>query len=108
MCSRNCLGRCSSAGVGDEELKIMRVVLKSQYTQERLADIACDLYASSCTLARLDQLLSASNGHADTQRDIQAGRYFMALANRRIKQNLAGLWSNDDGMTTATADAWLK
>ncbi|MSQ95074.1 MAG: acyl-CoA dehydrogenase [Gemmataceae bacterium] len=97
-----------ATGADDEELKIMRVVLKSQYMQERLADVACDLYASSCTLARLDHLLSTSNGHADTQRDIQAGRYFMAIANRRIKQNLAAMWTNDDEMTTQAANAWLK
>lgn len=96
-----------SAGSDDEELKIMEVVLKSQYMQERLADIACDLYASSCTLARLDHLMSLGNGHGETQRDIQAGRYFMTLANRRIQQNLAALWDNDDAMTSATANAWL-
>ena len=97
-----------ASGSDDEELKIMEVVLKSQYMQERLADSACDLYAASCTLSRLDHLVSHANGHPDTQREIQAGRYFMALANRRIQQNLASLWDNEDGMTTATADAWLK
>src|SRR5262245_46521976 len=44
-----------------EELAIMEVVLKSQYMQERIADAACDLYAASCTLARLDQLLTRQN-----------------------------------------------
>ncbi|MBM3993956.1 MAG: acyl-CoA dehydrogenase [Planctomycetes bacterium] len=91
----------------DEELKIMEVVYRSQYMHERIADMACDLYAASCTLARLDHLLTKGNGHPDLQRDIQAGRYFMTLANRRIKQNLAALWDQDDEMTTATADAWL-
>ncbi len=97
-----------SSGGSDEELKIMEVVLKSQYMQERLADAACDLYASGCTLARLDHLMAHGNGHADAQREIQAGRYFLALANRRIRQNLAALWDNDDDATTQTADAWLK
>src|SRR5262249_6947744 len=32
--------------------------LQSQYQHERLADAACELYASSCTLARLDHLLT--------------------------------------------------
>ncbi len=96
-----------SNGSDDAELKIMEMVLKSQYMQERLADAACDLYASSCTLARLDQMMSAANGHGDVQREIQAGRYFLAMANRRIKQSLAALWDNEDAMTTATANAWL-
>src|SRR5262249_11850518 len=40
-----------------EELLIAQEVLKGQYLQERIADAACDLYASSCTLSRLDHLL---------------------------------------------------
>lgn len=91
------------------ELKIMEVVLKSQYMQERLADAASDLYASSCTLSRLDYLLGHT-GHGDPERvrDVQAGRYFLTLAARRIKQNLAALWDHDDAMTTETADAYLR
>jgi hypothetical protein len=110
----NCLkhfrakAQAQSGGADDAELKIMEVVLKSQYMQERLADVACDLYASSCTLARLDHLMTHANGHADVQKEIQAGRYFMALANRRIRHNLEALWENDDDLTTATANAWLR
>jgi alkylation response protein AidB-like acyl-CoA dehydrogenase len=91
-------------GTDNEELRIMEVVYRSQYLHERLSDAACDLYASSCTLARLDSLI----GNAEAARDIQAGRYFMTLTNRRIKQNLAALWDHDDEVTTATANAWLK
>src|SRR5207253_2305907 len=69
-------------GTDNEELRIMEVVYRSQYLQERLSDAACDLYASSCTLARLDHLL----GNGGEKRDLQAGRYFLVLANRRIKQ----------------------
>ncbi|MCI0683776.1 MAG: acyl-CoA dehydrogenase family protein [Gemmataceae bacterium] len=91
----------------DDELKLMEVVLKRQYPQERLADAACDLYASSCTLSRLDHLLTHHNGQpAERDRDVQAGRHFLTLANRRIRQNLAALWDNDDAMTTTTADAF--
>ena len=38
-------------------------------------------------------------------RDVQAGRYFLKLSNRRIRQCLAALNDNDDTETTATADA---
>lgn len=84
-------------------------ILERQYPQERIADAACDLYASSCTLARLDYLLTHGNHHpVEVQRDVAAGRYFMKLANRRIKQNLAALWDNDDEATTAAAKAALE
>jgi hypothetical protein len=93
----------------DDELKLIGVLLKSQYLQERLADAACDLYAASCTLSRLDDLLTTGNGHQEhLARDIQAGRYFMTLAHRRIRQNLKALWDNDDEMTTRTADGYLR
>jgi alkylation response protein AidB-like acyl-CoA dehydrogenase len=84
-------------------------ILERQYQQERIADAACDLYASSCTLARLDQLLTHGNHNpAELQRDVTAGRYFLRLANRRIKQNLAALWDNDDEQTTETAAAAIR
>jgi acyl-CoA dehydrogenase family protein 9 len=89
-----------------EELAIMEKVLKSQYQQERIANAACDLYASACTLSRLDSLLTAEKAD-DLERSVQAGRYFLTLANRRIKENLAALWDNDDDGTTKTADVFL-
>jgi alkylation response protein AidB-like acyl-CoA dehydrogenase len=83
-------------------------ILDRQYIQERIADVACDLYASSCTLSRLDHLLTQGNGNpVEVQRDAQAGRYFLKLTNRRIKQNIAALSDNDDEATTATANAAL-
>jgi alkylation response protein AidB-like acyl-CoA dehydrogenase len=89
-------------------LKHREEILFRQYVQERLADAACELYASSCTLSRLDALLATSNGHADeVGRDAAAGQYFLRLADRRIRQCLAELTDNDDRETTATADAVL-
>jgi hypothetical protein len=84
-------------------------ILERQYVQERIADAACDLYASSCTLSRLDHLLTQGNhSPAEVKRDVAAGRYFLTLSNRRIRQNLAALADNDDGQTTAAADAALE
>src|SRR5262249_32583043 len=40
-------------------------IVERQYLQERVADAACDLYASSCTLSRLDDLLAHGNGNPD-------------------------------------------
>jgi hypothetical protein len=54
-------------------------------------------------------MLAHGNGHAvDLERDVRAGKYFLCLANRRIRQILAALTDNDDAMTTATADALLN
>jgi len=95
---------------GDEETRIIGEVMKRQYLHKRIADAACDLYASSCTISRLDHLLTVASGGAgskETQADIAAGRYFLKIANRRIQQNLAALWDNDDEATTLAADQTL-
>lgn len=83
-------------------------VLTKQYVQERIADVACDLYASACTLSRLDHLLTSGQSYpAEVSADVTAGRYFLKLANRRIQQNLLSLVDNDDEQTTAAANAAL-
>jgi alkylation response protein AidB-like acyl-CoA dehydrogenase len=92
----------------DEETLIARELLRRQYPQERIADAGCELYAASCALSRLDYLLMHGNGHADeVARDVAAGRHFLKLSNRRIKQSLAALTDNDDESTTQAADAML-
>jgi alkylation response protein AidB-like acyl-CoA dehydrogenase len=83
--------------------------VQSQYQHERIADAACELYASSCALARLDSLVSGGNGNAqEIGRDVAAGRYFLTQSDRRIRQFLAALTDNDDAETTRAADAALE
>ena len=89
--------------------KYREAILERQYVQERIADAACDLYASSCTLSRLDSLLIGGNHRpAEDSADVIAGRYFLKLADRRIRHNLAALHDNDDEETTKTACAVLR
>jgi hypothetical protein len=90
-------------------IKHKESILERQYIQERISIAACELYASSCTLSRLDHLLTVGNGNpAELERDVSAGKYFLTLADRRIRQQLAALNDNDDEMTTATANVFLK
>ena len=51
---KSALKKHSGNGPMNEELLIIQEVLQRQYTHERISDVACELYASSCTLARLD------------------------------------------------------
>jgi alkylation response protein AidB-like acyl-CoA dehydrogenase len=82
--------------------------VQSQYAHERLADVAIDLYAAASTLSRLDYLLTQPNGDPrQSPAEVAAGRHFLRLADRRVRQNLAALADNDDPQTTATADAVL-
>jgi alkylation response protein AidB-like acyl-CoA dehydrogenase len=90
-------------------MRYREAILERQYVQERIADAACELYAASCTLSRLDCLLTHGNGNpAELNRDVTAGRYFLRLANRRVRQCLTALTDNDDDMTTAAANAALE
>src|SRR5262249_54159257 len=97
-----------SRAVLGQLFKYRENILFRQYVQERLADAACELYASSCALSRLDHLMSVGNGtRGGGARDVAAGRYSLPLSTRRVRQSLAALSDNDDQETTATADAVL-
>ena len=100
--------RAFSVAVQSMLMKHRENILFRQYVQERIADAACELYASSCTLSRLDHLYSMGNGNlGELEREIQAGKYFLRLSARRISQCLAALKDNDDDHTTRTADLYL-
>jgi len=100
--------RAFSLAVQKMLMKHRENILFRQYVQERLADAACELYASSCVLSRLDALLTSGNGNlAEARRDEQVGRYYLQLSERRLRGCLASLRDNDDSQTTATADAVL-
>jgi alkylation response protein AidB-like acyl-CoA dehydrogenase len=106
------LGKC----LGDFGLAVQRELFRyredivdRQYVLERIADSACELYASGCTLSQLEHQLTVGNGNpTQFRRDLLAGKYFLRLSNRRIRQSLAALTDNDDEQTTATANAFLE
>jgi alkylation response protein AidB-like acyl-CoA dehydrogenase len=93
-------------GGSNEETLIAGEVMKRQLLLERIADAACELYASSCTISRLDHLLTLPNDK-DVEANISAGRYYLRIANRRIQQSLTSLWDNDDDATVQAADVAL-
>lgn len=84
-------------------------ILFRQLVQERLANAACELYASACVLSRLDHLLSEANGHAgQIERDLIVGKHFLHESNRRIRQNLAAVRDNEDPSLLRAARAVLE
>ncbi|MCE9565160.1 MAG: acyl-CoA dehydrogenase family protein [Planctomycetes bacterium] len=92
-------------------LKDEATFAQAELVHERIADIAIDLYVSACVLARLDHLMSkpAGNGKAETDpyADVTAGRYFLELAFRRIRERFASLDDNDDASLLATAKGMI-
>jgi alkylation response protein AidB-like acyl-CoA dehydrogenase len=93
-------------------LKDEATFAQAQLIHERIADIAIDLYAAACTLARLDHLLHQASTDgvpvpADPYADVAAGRYFLELAFRRIRERLQALDDNDDPALLACARSMI-
>ncbi|MEZ6140946.1 MAG: acyl-CoA dehydrogenase family protein [Zavarzinella sp.] len=85
--------------------------IQAQYLHERMADIAIDLYVGSCVLSKLDSMLATGKGvesEADYQGELEAGKYFLNLAYRRMAERFKQLFDHDDVATTRTADAALN
>src|SRR4051812_12254722 len=93
-------------------LKDETVIAQAELVQERIADIAIDLYVSACVLARLDHLLAGrgTNGKpaaSDPYADPVAGKYFLKLAFRRIRERFASLDDNDDAALLESAKSTI-
>ena len=105
------LGRLVGAfGAQVERLlrKYQESIMDRQYQLGRVADVATELYVSSCVLNRLDALVR--DPHADDGarlRGLKLGRFYLKTAARRIRRNLADLWDNDDEDTTRIANMTL-
>jgi alkylation response protein AidB-like acyl-CoA dehydrogenase len=84
-------------------------ILDRQYQQGRIADAAIEIYVSTCVLRRLDAMRSRTElPPAEWTAALTSGRFYLQAAERRIRQALADLWSNDDPLTTELADLVLE
>jgi alkylation response protein AidB-like acyl-CoA dehydrogenase len=83
-------------------------ILDMQLVQERIANAAMDLFASTCVLSRLDSEIQFARRNGDTAApDRAAADLFLRQSFRRIRGFLAGLTDNDDKSVLATADSCL-
>ena len=79
-----------------------------QLVQERIANAAMDLFASTCVLSRLDGEIQFARRNGDAAApDHSAANLFLRQSFRRIRGFLAGLTNNDDKSVLATADSCL-
>ena len=83
-------------------------ILDMQLVQERIANAAMDLFASTCVLSRIDSeiQLAPRNGDAPLP-DHAAANLFLGQSFRRIRGFLAGLADNDDKAVIAAAKSCL-
>ncbi len=89
------------------KLKDETIFVQAQLIHERLADIAMDIYAAACTLSRLDALI-AEPKPADRFAEATAGKAFLKMAFRRVRNNFAALDDHDDEAWLAASVAMLR
>jgi alkylation response protein AidB-like acyl-CoA dehydrogenase len=83
-------------------------ILDMQLLQERVANAAMDLFASTCVLSRLDaDVQFARRNGSSSSPDQFAAELFLRQSFRRIRHFLAGLTNNDDKSVLATANSVL-
>jgi acyl-CoA dehydrogenase family protein 9 len=83
-------------------------ILDMQLVQERIANAAMDLFASTCVLTRQDaELQFAQRNGSSSSPDQFAADLFLRQSFRRIRRFLAGLTDNDDKSVLATANSLL-
>jgi acyl-CoA dehydrogenase family member 9 len=83
-------------------------ILDMQLVQERIANAAMDIFASSCVLSRHDAELQLARRNGESSPPDQfAARLFLRQSFRRIRGFLAGLTDNEDKSVLAAADAVL-
>jgi alkylation response protein AidB-like acyl-CoA dehydrogenase len=83
-------------------------ILDMQLIQERIANAAMDLFASTCVLSRIDgEIQSAGRNGNTASPDHSAANLFLRQSSRRIRGYLAGLTDNDDKAVIAAAKSCL-
>ena len=78
-------------------------IAEMQYTQRRVADIAMDLYAVACVLARTTRAIER-RGEEGARRELDLTTMFVSSAARRLAGNVASFEKNDDELRKAIAD----
>jgi alkylation response protein AidB-like acyl-CoA dehydrogenase len=83
-------------------------ILDMQLVQERIANAAMDLFASTCVFSRLDSEIQFARRNGDAAApDHSAADLFLRQSFRRIRRSLAGLTDNDDKAVLAAAKSCL-
>ena len=90
-------------------IKYREAFIERQYHHERISDAACEIYASSCVLSRLDHLLAHGNHNpAEVQRDVLARALLHEAGQPPHQAKPGGAWDNDDAAISEAAKAVLQ
>lgn len=79
-----------------------RNIGESQFTLERIADMAIQLYALAACFSRATRVIH-ERGEEGGRRELEMTRVFSNLANERLEETLRGFDANDDDLRCALA-----
>jgi acyl-CoA dehydrogenase family protein 9 len=79
-----------------------REIAEMQFTQRRVADLACDLYALAACISRTTRAIERK-GEAGARREIELTNTFAHMAERRLQLNAQAFDANDDELRKGVA-----
>src|ERR1043165_10253461 len=90
--------------VEDTILRSGKKIIERQFQQERMANVAIDLFLSVAVLSRTTWEIERAGGEGGAKAHLDCARIFVPMAARRIRRNVRGLRRNQDGRLRATAE----
>jgi len=79
-----------------------REIAEMQFTQRRVADLVCDLYALAACISRTTRAIERK-GEAGARREIELTNTFAHMAERRLQRNAQAFDANDDELRKGVA-----
>jgi acyl-CoA dehydrogenase family protein 9 len=82
-------------------------VIEHQFQQERMANVAIDVYLATATLSRAGWAIARSGSPEKAEADLDNARIFIPMAMRRARRNVRALERNQDARLKALAERAL-
>jgi acyl-CoA dehydrogenase family protein 9 len=83
-------------------------VIEHQFQQERMANVAIDVYLATATLSRASWAVTKAGGAKNAEADLDNARIFIPMAMRRARRNVRALERNQDARLKALAERALE
>jgi len=83
-------------------------VIEHQFQQERMANVAIDVYLATAALSRASWAVTKAGGEKNAQADLDNARIFIPMAMRRARRNVRALERNQDARLKALAERALE
>jgi acyl-CoA dehydrogenase family protein 9 len=83
-------------------------VIERQFHQERLANVAIDIFLATATLSRATWAIGKAGGAEKAAADIDNARIFISMAMRRTRRALRALEHNQDARLKALAERAME